>query len=105
VNSPTYLGGLWDRDGCATVDPARLAWGIRRACLAAGVRIYEHTPVTRIGSQRGGGPPSLATPARTGGADPIALCGGGGGGARAAAAQAALLPGPGLRLRADDQAA
>ena len=23
------------------VDPARLAWGLRRACLAAGVRIYE----------------------------------------------------------------
>jgi len=51
VNSPAYLGGLWDRDGCATVDPARLAWGLRRACLAAGVRIYEHTPVTAIGDQ------------------------------------------------------
>ena len=48
VNSPTYLGGMWDRDGCATVDPARLAWGLRRACLSAGVRIYEHTPVLAI---------------------------------------------------------
>ena len=48
LNSPSYLGGLWDRDGCATVDPARLAWGLRRACMAAGVRIYEHTPVTAI---------------------------------------------------------
>ena len=36
VDSPTYLGGLWDRDGCAMVDPARLAWGLRAACLAAG---------------------------------------------------------------------
>ena len=48
LNSPTYTGGLWDRDGCATVDPARLAWGLRQACLAAGVRIYEGTPVKSI---------------------------------------------------------
>ena len=52
VNSPTYLGGLWLRDGCALVDPARLAWGLSRACLAAGVRIYEHTPVRAI-AERG----------------------------------------------------
>jgi glycine/D-amino acid oxidase-like deaminating enzyme len=53
VNSPTYLSGLWDTGGCATVDPARLAWGLRRACLEAGVRIYEHTPVTSIGEEPG----------------------------------------------------
>jgi glycine/D-amino acid oxidase-like deaminating enzyme len=47
VNSPGYLGGLWGRD-CAMLDPARLAWGLRRACLEAGVRIHEHTPVTRV---------------------------------------------------------
>jgi glycine/D-amino acid oxidase-like deaminating enzyme len=50
VNSPTYLAGLWDADGCATVDPARLAWGLRQACLDAGVRIYEHTPVRSVTS-------------------------------------------------------
>jgi glycine/D-amino acid oxidase-like deaminating enzyme len=54
VHSPTYLGGLWDTGGCAIVDPARLAWGLRRACLAAGVRIYEHTPVTAIADDPGG---------------------------------------------------
>ncbi len=48
LDSPTYVGGLWDRDGCAMLDPARLAWGLRRACLAAGVRIHEHSRVTRI---------------------------------------------------------
>jgi glycine/D-amino acid oxidase-like deaminating enzyme len=30
------------------LDPARLAWGLRRACLDAGVRIYEHTRVTGL---------------------------------------------------------
>jgi glycine/D-amino acid oxidase-like deaminating enzyme len=45
VNSPTYLAGAWHRDRNAMVDPARLAWGLRRACLEAGVRIAERTPV------------------------------------------------------------
>jgi glycine/D-amino acid oxidase-like deaminating enzyme len=53
VNSPTYLAGLWDVTGCAIVDPARLAWGLRRACLEAGVRIYEHTPVTALSEEAG----------------------------------------------------
>ncbi|WP_069170422.1 NAD(P)/FAD-dependent oxidoreductase [Streptomyces griseus] len=43
VDSPTFLGGLWDRRGVAMLHPARLAWGLKRACLEAGVRIYEHT--------------------------------------------------------------
>ena len=58
VHSPAYAGAIWDRDGCAILDPARLAWGLRRACLDAGVRIYEHTPVTAIsaaGASRGSG--------------------------------------------------
>jgi glycine/D-amino acid oxidase-like deaminating enzyme len=53
VHSPTYLAGLWDVSSCATVDPARLAWGLRLACLEAGVRIYEHTPVTAIADEPG----------------------------------------------------
>ncbi|MFI5485787.1 NAD(P)/FAD-dependent oxidoreductase [Micromonospora echinaurantiaca] len=48
VNSPTYLGGLWDRDRTALLDPAKLAWGLRRACLSVGVRIAEHTRVTGL---------------------------------------------------------
>jgi glycine/D-amino acid oxidase-like deaminating enzyme len=46
--SPTYLGGVWDRDGCAVVNPARLAWAIRQAALEAGVRIFERTPVRAL---------------------------------------------------------
>jgi glycine/D-amino acid oxidase-like deaminating enzyme len=48
VDSPTYLAGLWDREGCAMVHPAKLAWGLRDACLALGVKIYEGTRVTGL---------------------------------------------------------
>jgi glycine/D-amino acid oxidase-like deaminating enzyme len=54
VDSPTYLGGVWDPDGCAMLDPARLAWGLRAACLEVGVRIYENTPVRHISSSGDG---------------------------------------------------
>ncbi len=54
VRSPTYLAGLWDRDGCAMVDPARLAWGLQRACERLGVRFYEGTPVDGLAAHRGG---------------------------------------------------
>jgi glycine/D-amino acid oxidase-like deaminating enzyme len=50
LNSPTFLGGVWRKTGTAMVEPARLAWGLRRACLEAGVRIYEHSPVRSITS-------------------------------------------------------
>ncbi|MGV9211394.1 NAD(P)/FAD-dependent oxidoreductase [Micromonospora sp. RB23] len=48
VNSPTYLGGMIDADRVAMADPAKLAWGLRRACLDAGVRVHEHTRVTAL---------------------------------------------------------
>jgi glycine/D-amino acid oxidase-like deaminating enzyme len=54
VDSPTYLGGVWDRTGCALVDPARLVWGLRRACQELGVRIYENSRVERITAAGGG---------------------------------------------------
>jgi glycine/D-amino acid oxidase-like deaminating enzyme len=48
IASPTYLAGLWHKEGNALVDPARLAWGLRDAALADGVRIHEHTQVTGL---------------------------------------------------------
>jgi glycine/D-amino acid oxidase-like deaminating enzyme len=51
VDSPTYLGGVWDRDGVAMLNPARLAWGLRRVCLELGVRIHERTPVQSLRQQ------------------------------------------------------
>ena len=54
VDSPTYLGGVWTRDGSALVDPARLCWGLARAIEAAGGAVHEATPVTAIGRDGGG---------------------------------------------------
>ena len=71
VASPTYLGGLWDRGGCAMVDPARLAWGLRTECLRLGVRIFEGTPVESI-SEAGAGL-LLRTPGGTLAAAHVAL--------------------------------
>jgi glycine/D-amino acid oxidase-like deaminating enzyme len=51
VHSPTYLGGAWNRDGVVLVDPARLAWGLKRACESLGVRFYEHTRATALERQ------------------------------------------------------
>jgi glycine/D-amino acid oxidase-like deaminating enzyme len=48
LDSPTYLGGTWRTRSCAMLDPARLAWGLRRACAESGVRIYENTPARAI---------------------------------------------------------
>ena len=47
VNSPLYLGAVFNRN-VAMLNPARLAWGLRQACLNLGVRFYENTPATRI---------------------------------------------------------
>jgi glycine/D-amino acid oxidase-like deaminating enzyme len=48
VASPTYVGGMADPHGTALVEPARLAWGLRRACLELGVTIHERSPVTGL---------------------------------------------------------
>jgi len=45
VNSPLSKAALWDPDGTALVDPARLVWGLERACLKLGVKIFENTQV------------------------------------------------------------
>jgi glycine/D-amino acid oxidase-like deaminating enzyme len=47
VDSPTYLGALLDPD-VAILEPARLAWGLREACLRRGVRIHEQTRAVRL---------------------------------------------------------
>ena len=51
VNSPTYLAGIID-PSVAMVNPARLAWGLRRACLQLGVRLFENTQVSALEERR-----------------------------------------------------
>ncbi len=54
VNSPLYLGGLIDRTGTGTLDPARLSWGLGRVAENLGARIHERTQVVRL-ARRGAG--------------------------------------------------
>ncbi|MFE5209657.1 NAD(P)/FAD-dependent oxidoreductase [Streptomyces sp. NPDC056600] len=54
VDSPTFLGGLYDRRGVALVHPAKLAWGLKQACLRLGVRIHEHSPALSLRQQGAG---------------------------------------------------
>jgi glycine/D-amino acid oxidase-like deaminating enzyme len=50
VHSPLYLGGLYD-PAAVILDPAKLAWGLRKACLQLGVHLYENTPVTAFSDE------------------------------------------------------
>jgi glycine/D-amino acid oxidase-like deaminating enzyme len=50
VSSPTYLAGLFSPESTALVHPAKLAFELARACVEAGVHIYERTNVTSMES-------------------------------------------------------
>ena len=54
IHSPIYEGALFDPDGTALVDPARLVWGLERACLTLGVTIFENSKVVRLEDVEGG---------------------------------------------------
>ena len=55
VHSPTYQGGYWDRTGLdGVVDPAYLAWGLKRAVLELGVKIFEGTPLESLSRSKEG---------------------------------------------------
>ena len=100
LDSPTYLAGMWKRSDCAMVDPARLAWGLRRAALDLGVRLYEHTPATGIAKTSAG--------VRLDDARRLGRCPTGGAGHERVPAARALDPPlrrARLRLRAHDRAA
>jgi glycine/D-amino acid oxidase-like deaminating enzyme len=47
VRSASYLGGIAE-PGIGLVDPARLAWGLLKACRSLGVRVFEGTPVVSL---------------------------------------------------------
>ena len=54
VHSPAFTGGLWAKDTSALVDPARLAWGLKRVAQTLGVRIYEDTRAGEISENKSG---------------------------------------------------
>jgi glycine/D-amino acid oxidase-like deaminating enzyme len=47
LESPRFRRGVFFRDG-AIVQPARLALALKRAADAAGVQLFEHSPVTTV---------------------------------------------------------
>jgi glycine/D-amino acid oxidase-like deaminating enzyme len=49
-SSPAFRGGAFYRDA-ATVQPARLAHGLRERLLAAGVEIHEHSPTRHLSAR------------------------------------------------------
>lgn len=59
VASPLYHGGMFDRAG-GHFHPLNYALGLAQAALAAGVRIFEESPVTAL---RQGAPVQARTPA------------------------------------------
>ena len=53
LDSPTYIGGLWQRTGNAIVDPAQLAWGLAGS-RRAGRAHPRAQPVTALAETPGG---------------------------------------------------
>ncbi|MGA9375938.1 MAG: FAD-dependent oxidoreductase [Mycobacterium sp.] len=54
VASPTYRAGLFAKDTCAIVHPAKLAVELARSCREAGVHIHEHTRAVSVESAGAG---------------------------------------------------
>ena len=61
VRSPVFEGGHFVDDG-GTVQPARLARGLRRVAMEHGIRVHEHTPVNRLIPGPAGGSVQAVTP-------------------------------------------
>ncbi len=69
AGSMGHLAGVFE-PAVATVQPARLARGLRKAALAMGVRIYEKTPMSGLGR---GKPLTVTTPRGAIQADKVVL--------------------------------
>jgi len=54
IISPLFDGGLLIKKRSGTVHPGKLAWGLKRAVLALGVRIFENTPLISTKKTSGG---------------------------------------------------
>jgi glycine/D-amino acid oxidase-like deaminating enzyme len=54
LDSPKFLGAVFQPDAIAIVHPGKLAWGLKRACERAGVRFFEFSPATALDQTPGG---------------------------------------------------
>jgi putative aminophosphonate oxidoreductase len=61
TGSPIHIGGVFEASA-ATVQPALLAFGLRRMAMERGVRIHEGSPMIELRSGRPGGPVVVRTP-------------------------------------------
>ncbi len=52
LDSPTYQAGLFSKDRCALVHPAKLIAELARVCAAGGVQIHERTAARGITTDR-----------------------------------------------------
>jgi glycine/D-amino acid oxidase-like deaminating enzyme len=48
VDSPLFVGGLWQKSGEWAVDPVKLCDGLTAAAAGLGVRFHEHTEMTGL---------------------------------------------------------
>ncbi len=48
INSPLFYGGLWQKQNCGVVNPAKLVWGLKKTVLDLGVILYENTPLLKV---------------------------------------------------------
>jgi len=47
IKSPIFIAGL-KHSNASIVNPAQLAWGLRKACLDLGVHLHENSPVMKL---------------------------------------------------------
>lgn len=45
INSPLFKRGLWSKKRSGTINPAKMAWGLKRVAKELGVIFYENTPM------------------------------------------------------------
>ena len=60
VHSDTYLAGIWEKDSCALLHPAKMGLELARVASELGVEIFEQTRVRRIDADATG-PVTLVT--------------------------------------------
>ncbi len=72
INAPHVIGANFEARSVSMVNPARLAWGLRAACIAAGVHIHEDTALQDIDVRNGRA--VAHTPHATITAQRVALC-------------------------------